>query len=81
MLKSPLIFGVALVAGWVMLAAGAVTALAGVAPVANPPHVLVVDTVEVIAPTPFDVADASVPNAQLAPATTRAEAEAAHAAL
>lgn len=79
MMKSPLIFGVALLTGWIALASGAVTALAGVAPVANPPHVLVVDTVEVIAPTPFDVADASVP--QAAPATASAEAEAAHAAL
>lgn len=69
MFKSPLIFGVALLTGWVMLVSGAVTSLAGVAPVANPPHFVVVDTVEVIAPSAFDVADASVPNAQATPAT------------
>lgn len=69
MFKSPLIFGVALLTGWVMLATGAVTSLAGVAPIANPPHIVVVDTVEVIAPSPFDIADASVPNAKATPTT------------
>jgi multidrug efflux pump subunit AcrA (membrane-fusion protein) len=64
MFKSPLIFGVALLAGWVLLASGAITSLAGVAPVANPPHVVVVETLEVIAPPALDVADAAVPSAQ-----------------
>ncbi|MEW5743144.1 MAG: hypothetical protein AB1938_29790 [Myxococcota bacterium] len=66
MFKSPLIFGVALVAGWTLLATGAITSLAGVAPIATPPHFIVHDTIEVIAPV--DVADASVPNVELAPA-------------
>lgn len=64
MFKSPLIFGVALLAGWVLLASGAITSLAGVSPVANPPHVVVTETIEVVAPMPFDVADAAVPGAQ-----------------
>jgi hypothetical protein len=59
MFKSPLFFGVILAAGWAVLAAGALTSLSGVAPFANPPHVRVVDTVEVTA-QPFEVPDASV---------------------
>jgi hypothetical protein len=69
MFKSPLIFGVALLAGWVLLASGAITSLAGVTPVANPPHVIVTETIEVIVPGEFDVADAAVPSA---PATVSA---------
>lgn len=68
MFKSPLIFGVALLAGWVLLATGAITSLAGVAPFANPPHVIVRETIEVVAP-PIDVADASVPSANAEPST------------
>lgn len=69
MLKSPLVFGVALVAGWSLLAAGALTSLAGVAPVANPPHSIVRDAVEVLVPVRSDVADASVPNVELTPSS------------
>jgi len=63
--KSPLIFGVALLAGWVLLATGALTSLAGVAPVANPPHVAVTETIDVVVPLNAELADASVPNANV----------------
>lgn len=83
MLKSPLTFGIALLAAWVMLATGALTSLAGVAPFANPRLVVSPDVIEVVAPPPALVhaADASVPQGEAAAPARSAEPAKGHATL